>query len=68
MALASSSFSVCLARASATPVLSAGDPEQNSEVERRANGISIDDTTWGEILEVAKANGVSAEQIEGIVG
>lgn len=28
----------------------------------------VDDKTWGEILEVAKANGVSAEQIEGMVG
>jgi len=50
------------------PVLSPGDPERMSDVVRCANGIPIDDKTWSEIVEVAKANGVSAEQIEGIVG
>lgn len=50
------------------PVLSPGDPERIMEAERRANGIPIDETTWGEIVEVAKANGVSAEQIAEIVG
>lgn len=68
MALASSSFSACLARVPGASLLSVDDREQISEAERRANGIPIDDTTWGEILEVAKANGVSGEQIEGIVG
>jgi len=68
MALTSSSFKACLAWGPGAPVLSPSDPEWISEAERRANGIPIDDTTWGEILEVAKANGVSAEQIEGIVG
>lgn len=50
------------------PVLSPGDPERISEAERRANGIEIDDKTWSEIVEVANANGVSAEQIAGMVG
>jgi len=68
MALASSSFSACLARVPGASLLSPGDPARISEAERRANGIPIDDTTWSEIFEVAKANGVSAEQIEGMVG
>jgi len=50
------------------PVLSPGDAERISEAACRVNGIEIDDKTWSEIVEVAKANGVSAEQIEGMVG
>lgn len=50
------------------PVLSPGDAERISEAERRASGIEVDDKTWSEIVEAAKANGVSEEQIEGMVG
>ncbi len=49
------------------PVLSPGDPERISEADRRANGIPIDDTTWGEIKEAAKANGIDAAAFEAMV-
>jgi uncharacterized oxidoreductase len=43
------------------PVLVPGDPERASRAERRAGGIPVDDTTWGEIVEVAAALDVATE-------
>ena len=37
----------------AAPVLVAGEPERIARARRVAEGIPIDDTTWGEILEAA---------------
>ena len=36
------------------PVLIAGEPERIARAERMANGIEIDDTTWGQLMEVAQ--------------
>ena len=35
------------------PVLVAGEPEQIAKAERMANGIYIDETTWGQLVEIA---------------
>jgi len=35
------------------PVLVAGEPEQIAKADRMANGITIDDTTWGQLVEIA---------------
>lgn len=40
-------------------VMVPGDPERKSRIERGANGIPIDDTTWQEILNAAKAVGLN---------
>lgn len=42
------------------PVLVPGDPERMSMDERGAQGLSIDDTTWREIVNAAKSVGVTA--------
>ena len=36
------------------PVLVAGEPEQIAKAERLANGIYIDETTWGQLVEIAE--------------
>ncbi|HEY0420266.1 MAG TPA: Ldh family oxidoreductase, partial [Acetobacteraceae bacterium] len=43
------------------PVLVAGEPERIARAKRRAEGIEVDDTTWGQIREVANALGVNIE-------
>ncbi len=44
-------------------VLVAGEPERISMARRLAEGIPIDDTTWGEMVAAAKDAGVAAERI-----
>jgi uncharacterized oxidoreductase len=41
------------------PVLIPGDPERASRAKRLAEGIPVDDNTWGEILAAAKSLGVA---------
>jgi uncharacterized oxidoreductase len=36
------------------PVLVAGEPERIARAERMANGIEIDDTTWGQLTAIAE--------------
>ena len=36
------------------PVLVAGEPERIARAERIANGIEIDDTTWGQLSAIAE--------------
>lgn len=36
------------------PVLIAGEPEQIARAERMANGIYVDETTWGQLAEIAQ--------------
>ncbi len=45
------------------PVLIAGEPEQQRMEERSRDGIPIDDTTWKELMNSAKAVGLAVEQI-----
>ena len=49
------------------PVLKPGDPERLLEAERRAGGIPIDDTTWGEIVQAGEAVGFGKDKIEAVV-
>jgi uncharacterized oxidoreductase len=41
-------------------VLLPGEPEQRAAEQRQAEGISIDETTWGELVEAARQLGVAA--------
>jgi uncharacterized oxidoreductase len=43
------------------PVLVAGEPERIARAKRRAEGVDVDDTTWGQIREAATALGVNIE-------
>ena len=36
------------------PVLIAGEPERIARADRLANGIDVDDTTWGQLMEIAQ--------------
>ena len=45
------------------PVLMAGDPERINEKERSVHGISIDDTTWEQILEGGETLGLAREEL-----
>ena len=36
------------------PVLIAGEPERLARVARIANGIEVDDTTWGQLMDIAQ--------------
>ena len=38
----------------AHPVLVAGEPEQIARADRMANGIYVDETTWGQLVEIAR--------------
>jgi uncharacterized oxidoreductase len=42
-------------------VLTAGDPERAYRAKRRVDGITIDQTTWGELIEAGKKVQVSVE-------
>jgi uncharacterized oxidoreductase len=44
------------------PVLVAGDPERLNAAERRADGIPVDETTWGELERAALSVGLSLEE------
>ena len=46
------------------PVLIAGDPERFKEQERKENGITVDKTTWEQILEGGETLGLSRIEIE----
>ena len=45
------------------PVLMAGDPVRINEKERSVHGISIDDTTWEQILEGGETLGLAREEL-----
>jgi uncharacterized oxidoreductase len=37
----------------------AGDPERRARVEREKTGITLDDTTWGEIVKAGESVGLA---------
>lgn len=41
------------------PVLIAGEPEQIARAERMANGIYVDETTWGQLADIAQRYQIS---------
>lgn len=45
-------------------ILMPGEIEERTKAQRLKNGIDIDETTWAQILETAKAVGVTAETIK----
>ncbi len=45
------------------PVMVAGDPERAARADRTANGVSIDATTWGDIVAAGGKIGMSADEI-----
>lgn len=45
-------------RRSGAPVVTAGEPERAAVAERQANGIPLDDGTWGSLVAAAKEVGV----------
>jgi len=47
----------------AKPVMVAGDPERASRAARVSNGVPIDPTTWGDIVEAGGKIGMSADTI-----
>jgi uncharacterized oxidoreductase len=49
-------------------VMVAGDPERRARADRTANGITIDDVTWKEILEAAATVGVGDNRVAAILG
>ncbi len=49
-------------------VMVAGDPERRARADRMANGITIDDVTWKEILEAAATVGVGGNRVAAILG
>ncbi|HEY3065957.1 MAG TPA: malate/lactate/ureidoglycolate dehydrogenase [Methylomirabilota bacterium] len=49
------------------PVLVPGDPERLARAERSRSGITVDATTWGEILEAGEKLGFSRAQAEALV-
>jgi hypothetical protein len=44
------------------PVLIAGDPERIARAERMANGIEVDETTWGQLVEIAARYQIAVPQ------
>ena len=44
------------------PVLIAGDPERIARAERMANGIEVDETTWGQLVEIATRYQIAVPQ------
>lgn len=46
-------------RREGVPVVTAGEPERAAMADRRANGIPLDDGTWGSLVAAAKEVGVS---------
>jgi uncharacterized oxidoreductase len=49
-------------------VLFPGDPERTSQADRTANGIPVDDSTWSQLLDAARAVGVPEDEVERIIG
>jgi uncharacterized oxidoreductase len=52
----------------AAPVLLPGDPERAAREERARAGLTVDPTTWQEILEAAEAVGLARAEAERLVG
>ncbi len=50
------------------PVLVAGDPERARRIERARDGIEIEDTTWGEILDGGEQAGLPRAEALALVG
>jgi uncharacterized oxidoreductase len=48
-------------------VMVAGDPERRARADRMANGITIDDVTWKEILAAADSVGVGGNRVAAIL-
>jgi uncharacterized oxidoreductase len=49
------------------PVLVPGDPERIARDDRGRNGITVDATTWGEILEAGEKVGLARADLEALV-
>lgn len=49
------------------PVMVAGDPERASRVARERDGVPIDPTTWGDIVDAGAKIGMSADAIGNII-
>jgi uncharacterized oxidoreductase len=49
------------------PVLVPGDPERRSEAERARSGITVDATTWGEIVDAGEKVGVKRSELEALI-
>jgi uncharacterized oxidoreductase len=49
-------------------VLLPGDIERRNQLEREADGIPLDDTTWQQILETARAVDVAEAALDGLPG
>ncbi len=49
------------------PILVAGDPERARTEERTANGIEVDDTAWGLILDAAKDIGMTEQALAELI-
>jgi LDH2 family malate/lactate/ureidoglycolate dehydrogenase len=45
-------------------VLLPGDPEHRTAARRRAEGIPVDDTTWGQLAEAARSLGIPHETLD----
>jgi uncharacterized oxidoreductase len=50
------------------PVLVPGDPERLARDERQRSGVSVDGTTWGEILESAEKVGLTRAEVIALAG
>ena len=49
------------------PVLVPGDPERLAEAERARTGITVDATTWTEILDAGETVGVKRSEVEALI-
>ncbi len=50
------------------PVLVPGDPERAARAARARDGITVDATTWGDILEAGEKLGLARRDLEALVG
>jgi uncharacterized oxidoreductase len=54
--------------ASATePVLVPGDPERLARAERERDGIAVDATTWGELIDAGEKVGVKRTDVQALI-
>jgi uncharacterized oxidoreductase len=49
------------------PVLAPGEVERRTRAARLANGVPLDDKTWGDLVAAAAAVGIDAKRAEGMV-
>ena len=49
-------------------VLVAGDPERSHRAQRTAEGVPVDEATWGEILGAARKLGVDPAAVQAAAG